>query len=109
MAKKDKGGFSKHFKLGLMGLATLLGGAVPNAMPTNAAPAAQQVQQTAQDKQQAPITNPVPIQARKQTAIGTAIFRKKRHTPRSIPQKHAKRHTNLLHASKKAKRKHRRR
>lgn len=110
MAKsKRKGGFAQFFKVGLMGLATMMGGAVPGSIATNSAPASAQVQQTAQDQKQAPITNPIPIHARKQTDIGTPIYRGKRaRLLGSIPQKHAKHRVNRIHASRKAKRRHRR-
>lgn len=61
------------------------------------------VNQTTEQKQ-APITNPVPIRAARQTAIGTARPpRPKKLLYGAIPQKHAPRHTNRLHSSKKAK------
>lgn len=105
--QKGRGGFAQHFNLIAMGLATMVSGAIPSTITGQAHSAPLTVQQAAQEKDKAPITNPIPIQARKQTAIGTAIPRRKRHTPRSIPQKHAKRHTNRIAASRKAKRKHR--
>lgn len=107
--QKGKGGFGRYFKLGLMGIAAIGSGAMPSTIGLNAprtTNAPLSVQQAPQDQKQAPITNPVPIRAERQTPIGTAMPRKKKGIMGSIPQKHAKRHTNRIHASRKAKRKH---
>lgn len=109
---KQKGvrGLGRYFKVGLMAFAGIAAGAIPNSTISTIAQqhASQTVHQATLGQKSFPITNPTPIRAERQTPIGTIVPRNKRRVFGSIPQKHAKRHTNRIHASRKAKRKHRR-
>lgn len=107
-SRKNPVGFGQYTKLGIMAFSTLLAGAIPTMNAATTGNVSTTVQQSAQDQKQAPITNPIPIRAQKRTVIGTAVPRRKKLIVGTIPQNHAKRHTNRIHASRKAKRKHRR-
>lgn len=112
MGNKQRKGFGRMAALGFMAAAAIIGaGTPPAARAVQVAPAGakQNITQRTSNEKQTPISNPIVINAVRQTPLGNAVHKwKKRKVLGTIPQQHAKRKGNKLHLSKKTKRKHRR-
>lgn len=98
--KKSKGILGKGF----MTVAALIAsGIAPTPVAIGMQNNAPSTVNTSTEQKQAPITTPITVRSVRRTAIGTINPNRGKRILGTIPQKHAKRHTNKLHSRTKAK------